>query len=58
MLILKNVGIKVEIRYEVNGREVLESWTETSEGATPVTILESIWENPRYPENAQISLYF
>ena len=55
---LKNVGVKVEIRYKANGREVMETWTEAGEESTPDKILEWIWQNPRYPENAQINLYF
>ena len=58
MLVLKNIGVKVEVRYKVNGYEVTESWVETCETQTPETILERIWKNPRYPENAQIALYF
>ena len=58
MLVLKNVGVKVEVRYKVNGREVTETWTESGEASTPDKILERIWKNPRYPENAQINLYF
>lgn len=54
--VLKNEDVKVEIRYKVNGREVTETWTES--GETADKILERIWKNPRYPENAQIALYF
>lgn len=58
MLVLKDIGVKVEIRYESHGREVMETWTESGEGSTPEKILEKIWKNHRYPENAQIALYF
>lgn len=58
MLVLKNVGVRVEIHYKVNGHEVKESWVETFEAATPEMILERIWKNPRYPENAEIWIYF
>lgn len=58
MLVLKNVGIKVEIKYEVMGREVTETWVETCEASTPENILERICKNPRYPQDAQIYLYF
>ena len=52
------MGIKVKITYEVMGRKVTETWFESCDAFTPEQILERIWKNPRYPENAQIALYF
>lgn len=58
MLTLKNLVITVKVKYEIDGREITETWTEAGEDATPEIIIKRIWACKRYPDNAKISLFY
>lgn len=55
---MKSYFYTVVVEYEYNGKKVREKWYEDGKERLPEAILRDIRENPRYPSDAKIELYF